>query len=648
MTRLRSAVVAVAVLALGALAPAVSTQEVPPPALRFEQTDVSATLDELRTGLGLNIHNDRPRDLTARLRITELGLKAPGTPARDVPTGKTVIFPTQVDVAAGGTQQVTLKLAEGAQIAAGVYSGQLSVFEPATDSVQRIPFVLTVGRVAPKPAVAKLTIRVVRWVPWGDDAVDVRDPYLPLAVPGDTAADQLDLAKDKPLGLLPGDRRRVVEVTYSGKTKRLSDNVSAAELGLLNAGRPGEYEGSIDTLPFAEGGEVQITVVTTDSIWIAVALLGLGIVPALLLGHWKRVGRTGRLLRHKEATLRSDYDKARAKFKSDSAGKAWEGYDTASDFADQTKAVRKAIKDFAALSDEAAEEARKEIETSIDGLKAHAEALSAFAADLAALDEALDEVERLGKIDRFHDAKSPDVPAHVTNARKLLEGSELTLEDFAARSEDIAAATGLATSWPRTHGEATVAAERLSRFDGVTLAPADKKRVEAAEREMTGVWDGLWRIQDQAALEESKLRQELMKALTSVAELTAVGDRPQRRRSLGERAEEAALGVERVDVARFDSLLAPVVSEVGAEAGDPATELRKIESAIRRGDTVQLIVTAAIAVYTGLQALYLGKVFGDTPADYLAALLWGVTTAGALDLLADALRTRLGGVLAER
>jgi hypothetical protein len=68
-------------------------------------------------------------------------------------------------------------------------------------------------------------------------------------------------------------------------------------------------------------------------------------------------------------------------------------------------------------------------------------------------------------------------------------------------------------------------------------------------------------------------------------------------------------------------------------------------SHLARGDAWMTLAAWAVALATGIAALYFDQTFG-TPTDYAIALLWGLTTATAVDALGDVLRVRRAPVTA--
>ena len=154
--------------------------------------------------------------------------------------------------------------------------------------------------------------------------------------------------------------------------------------------------------------------------------------------------------------------------------------------------------------------------------------------------------------------------------------------------------------------------------------------IAAAKRKLVGAWLVINDAPDPATVAERKLVDHLVVAQMAAAEVAPAGELPARKRA-------ETLGVTPADI---KALLPTFAGILGGLPVDPERRIRAIDRLVRRGDGLVVVLSGLLALYSGLAALYFGKMFG-TAEDYLAAFLWGLTAAGAVDLLAQALRTRL-------
>jgi hypothetical protein len=627
------ALIAIALTAL-CLTPAAATaaDDEVPRGLRFDETAVT-TADKLKAGVSVTVLNDTAKPLLARLRLSDLGLKSRATPAGDVSTAATVLFPAQaVDVPAAGESTVRLR-APDLDVADGTYKGRLSVFDERTDSVARIPFTLQVSEseASATPAVESLNGHAtLLFDPSGAETT--------VELPLDIRKGKPAIEKGAPAGVLSGDDGGFAEVSFAdGEVRSVNSAVAETDLKVDGFEGPGTYKGKLNLTPDAAGGEVSVTVEAEHWwLWPAIALL-VGIILALWARRLKAL-RPGLVLLADQTKVDQAYEQARRAFQTAAKNKPWAGYDTKKAFEQESRDVRDA---FEALVDESFDEIDEDrkvrLLARVDRLESHAVTLTALASALAALEESLGRVAELAPIDGVAGAAVP--PAFASTAHALLEGGEVNsldeLDTLSARvHETIEAADG----WPLLHAEARRAAGRISAAEARVSAGGDEAAfVTQARRKLVGFWLLLSETPQPAQITQGPLVDGFREATLMAAEATAL------------RAAQAAppkpLGRVARDQAAADARELLRLPWFGGVSGLPAASrarLREIRRRLRVADRVQILFAGAVALYTGLVALYWGKTFG-TPQDYVSALLWGSVTAGALDALVEAIRTRVAG-----
>jgi hypothetical protein len=257
-------------------------------------------------------------------------------------------------------------------------------------------------------------------------------------------------------------------------------------------------------------------------------------------------------------------------------------------------------------------------------------------------------------------------PAWAATAEALLVGARVSADDLKKRLTEMQVATEFLTdSWPDLR-------ERVGR-DAAEILAADSDGRE----EFKAAWKALWdepkldltvlddrhdaaELARREALGKGRVRrlfrrrrrqpvtaapkaQRLVEARRAAAAVAAPGPRMSVRLRLlialaggGAAGGAALLGNTPNKVAAVTFVLAAA----GAEATAYAIRWVRGQFArdeLRLGDTVVVALAVAVAIVTGLTALYFGKTFG-TPSDYLTATLWGLSTAGAVSGIAEVLQ----------
>jgi hypothetical protein len=616
--------------------PAATAQQARQPSLTFDEDAISLSAKELSEGKAVTVINERAKDLRASFRLSDLGLRSTEPPLDRSTAGAIKLDP--VDVPAGGERKVTIR--SDVPLEPGLYEGRLSVYNEATDSVARIPISIDLRpkeETAPKtPVVKSLKGLATAIAPWaGADAT--------VELPIDVRKGSPTLKAGTSVGALSGEDGRVAEVTLDdGKVEAATPGLATTTLKIQDLDRAGTYSGTIDLTPDDDKGAVELSVDVRDSILWAIAFLAIGIFVALRGRRWKGM-RAGYTIEGRRTAADVGFNEAWTAFQAAAAEKPWKDYDARGPYHVASKKVRAAVADLANASfEELDEDARKLVEAQIETLEQAVESVAKLSVAFESLEEALHGLA-IGRPDWL---PGPATPAFATAARNLLTGTdhegkprELSLAAIDTLLDDVAKASVLAERWPLLHAEAVRAARRVGR--GSVAADESDDVVLAARRKLIGAWLLLAEAPDVETVEERNLLAHFGEAIAAAAELS----RPAR---VAEGPPDALAGVtDDVDEKAEAEERGVLLGGLHDLPSDPQQRLAEIGRRVRVGDTVVVVGAAALALYSGLEALYIDKTFG-TFEDYLAAALWGLVTAGALDALGQALQTRLSSLVPPR
>lgn len=613
----RRLLLAVVVLALGA-APARAGD--PPPRLSFSPATplaLSATAP-----VSVDLVNNRNEKVTPTVKLTPSGAA--------VFTGfKVAVEPATIPAADEAT--VTITRTAVAQPAPGTVNGHLTVV--VGDDIARLPVSLTVAAPAApaaKPLVAKRTVTALRWFPIGDGGATEFE--IPLnGVTDEVTADALGLGRSARLGTVADSDGRPVAIRSTGELREADSGdraVIAKTAGLEEIGR---YTGKIRVPPTAEtdAAAVELTVRHTDAVIFPALALLLGIL--LALGGQRFLG-----LRRRTLVLREGEGNVSASFAK--LGKKVEGFDVEADFTARGEALVTAIRrlegaGFTTLDAEAA----KDVEAQLAQLRAALAGYAALPGLLGALRTAVTGAEEFRPqtpMPRVPGGELP--PPFVGAAAELADGGTMTVPAFTARVAAITSATVAAAAYPAF-------ATRVGRLWALADAIGEREddlgerragRLASARGLVAGAWAAALHPAGPQPPDIAALDSQLDRAFRGLSRLTDVlGEEAPPRR---DRREGVTAGLGSLDlltlipdeVVQLDARLATA----GAGAPSPA-ERERAAYRTRVGWQWGLVLVAAlIALVSGLDTLYFGHEFG-TGRDYLAAVLWGFATKGALDVV---------------
>jgi hypothetical protein len=496
------------------------------------------------------------------------------------------------------------------------------VYSTERDSVARIPFILDarVNReVAATPAVQKLEDTATRALP----GATVHET---LTVPLDARTGPPALDAGTIVGFLGGPDGHVAAVTVAAEPS-VSDGVAYVDLTVSDLDRAGTYQGAVDLAPSDEKvGELELSVGVRDAIWWPVLVLILGILPALWQLHWRGAARPGFAIERRRTAAITAFNTAHKRFVAAAEEKPWQAYNATRAFNEAAEKAQTAVEHLASESfDSLNADLVKDADEAIARLDDAAASLRKLGESLPSLERELATIDRL---DRIQGLPGPKQPAFAQSASDLLRGTTLDLDELKTTAALVAAAVLLAERWPLLHSDTVRAVERVAQRGNST--EDETLAVAAAKRKLVGAWLSINDAPDAATVAERKLVDHLVAAQMAAAEVAPADAVP-----AGARAP--TLGAPSIPVEVHIPTFAGILAGLPA---DPERRVRAIDRLVRRGDTLVVVLAGLLALYSGLEALYFGKTFG-TWADYLSAFLWGLTAAGALDLIGQALRTRL-------
>jgi hypothetical protein len=393
------------------------------------------------------------------------------------------------------------------------------------------------------------------------------------------------------------------------------------DLSVSGLGAAGDYTGTIDLAPDADGGELALTVRHTDDVVYPILLLLAGVALALVAA-WQS-GRLTTLSRTHEETwlIEADATAAHQRFRVAAEGRTWQAYSFLVSLRARLEAVRRQLRGLRWLISEIEVDKgpyKEQLDVLVE-LRELVDAWEPFAARLAALASAR--------------AAVADGPAIAAHADELLRGRELPeIGEVRPLVQDAEATESALLAWPADEHAVQTLIDLGNRLDALVPASRGQERlsralarVEAIRDEMLAAKDGVTyaglgvsaRLEEPAA-ELAALRRQYGGVLsgrdgplgtTGTAPPTRTADAPHN----WDAAREAAAGM-----------------------------VRRIALSRRLRNALAFLAIAAVTVWTGLTALYFDQPFG-TWRDYAAILVWAFAAQAGLTVLAGALDKIIAG-----
>lgn len=439
-------------------------------------------------------------------------------------------------------------------------------------------------------------------------------------MPLQTHAEAIALSDEKPLGYVVRDGGSA-PVYWSGELRTIArGQASAAVLELEDVPGPGKYSGTIDLLPAATGGEVELTVAVTDAVYFAIAFLVLGLLAAFAVKRLVGVRRVKLELRERLAEINRTFARAAVEFAALAAGRPYEGYDLTEAFTAATGEALEKIDDLGKTLDVRIDaKAHDDVNGILGGMRNAADSWQPFGDDLDALEKELVTLHRL--LPTLDDPlRPPGEPQVAAAPATFLDGGALGLDEYEKRRGAVVSAVDLLGIWNRLLSLLIRLRGEQEALLAKQLSDPDREKLRGLDSKMTEVANELWSVTDESELVERDIRADL------VGIEQVISGFPREEAPAGESAAQV--------LAAPPAVAASIRSALGVKGGRPSIadwkrEARNLRQRRRAIDLIVLAVATALAVMAGLSALYFGKEWG-TDLDYLKAFLWGGTTEAAL------------------
>ncbi len=443
--------------------------------------------------------------------------------------------------------------------------------------------------------------------------------WLPVKLaPGQTPA----LTPGQSVGVLTGDGGTTA-VTYQGKAPRkLTDTAALLPLHINPVGA-GSYSGK---LTLASGTTTTVSL-TVKHWWLIAGLVVFGgILLALLIqrysGYWAPRGR----LFQRIDDIHAEHDSATKRLKQAAGRKPWKGFALAG-FDDLETAARNEI------DNKSKWRTIFQIDQKlIDALDADLDALAAKVALLDTLTEAAQKLD--AAITELDDPRAADLPplqgtdrerkepALATAAPKAEAGTALAADELRDKIDELTALGQLAGTLHDDQHELGLYWSQAKDLDDGLRGQPEHNQVAPLQKTLKGIRHELWTGDSADGLD---VRGALDEARDTIAKLwSSLPAAPELERfAAGGGRYLAAEGI--------------IAGNGGAEVapGLSATDARKIITGAAWRQFAVVLASTAVALVTGISALYVGKPWG-TPWDYIAAIFWGLMTQAVITAVAGA------------
>jgi hypothetical protein len=549
------------------------------------------------------------------------------------------------------------KTLPASELPAGSYSGTLVAYVEQSDAGVRVPLTITVGTatVAAAPLVesVKATVHcyvpsfIAAWTPLGHHCSHGTTMWIPLKAdvdPGPKAA-KLALATG-PVGSLAGDNGSAVVNYDGGKVKDVATG-KAIPVSIVGLTHPGEYQGKIDLVadPEDKVGLVTLKATLSDAWGWAVAMIVLGTLAALGLLRYSGQKRTAFNLNLRRWDARDAIDKVKANLVA--SEKPWAGVDIEEGVKAKSDEISAKIKELGNLSFSDADVKKvAEIEAGVAALTAAAANLDELGKLLPKLELARDTLSHRAAPLPATDPVHTGAPPLANEATKLLAPKELTLDALNALvTIKVPDMVKLIADWQSREADIADSEGKLEAIERDKLSPDGRKTLDAAFECLSSIWNRLWVVTSEAEFDSEEIDKDRAHVHRVLADLHGVPHKPQIPPMLGyARQRTMALMPDWSNLVLADLVRADLA--VGGGAGGtaaqptpvrpkpPPTEetIKRLRSEGLKRELILLALGFVIALFTALNALYMGKAWG-TWFDYGQALLWALTTAGVLALI---------------
>ncbi len=610
----RSLVVA-ASLAIGLLAATGAWADDPPPPFVVENKD-PIVLEPEGEPVEVTIQNDTPQDYELTLEVTG--------PSRD----RVSLSTTMVALESAGTAEAMLTYGAPVEDPDGdddpdpdedeepeKFEAELVVSggPEGREIVVRRMLLTEPKPVAPDPLVSTWHVTSYRF-PW-DSSESLRNDVIPLEAPETCATGDFP---DGVVGGVSSPQGAVASVTVTCTDKSKAAMPTGARLAFESLlQETGVYTGTIDLDPAdKEAGNVTLTVTRTDYWVLPLLVLCLGI--GLAIWVLRHANRGDTLLQRRERLhlLRERIAVAQSTLASAAAGTPWSTLDPSVAVQDATEA---AIELLSTLG-----RGWKKLEASDDdlvALDALLDDLATVAAEWEGLDELLHFVRDLANGLRV---SAPTVASAVDS--HIGATAAVTLDDLVAWLTETEAWSDALEGWPEAQLRLKSLGDWMALVDGSTAA--ETPPAVAAREALATATDLLT-----TGTEPSLVADAIAALDRANAALATTGvRRPQPGAAPITLAAALAVNPNALAIGMGQLRIADLPTRPARPAESDGDIARRIAGKRRWRNLVAIGATAAVALSTGMAALYAGKAFG-TATDYIAIALWGFGAQATLELL---------------
>lgn len=579
-------------------------------------------------------------------------------------------MPTSLTLPPAGQTTLDMPVADASRPAPGTYSSSLVFSVPNKNAVLRKPLTFIVPfpeaeaesvPVVLTPAVETWTLSAIRILPFLDP-VCMRGLLVGCSIP---VVDAPSAAAVMPatLGYLVNERGGGLAVELTGTGDRNNAELTFAFDG--GWGLTGTYTGrlalaSLSDLP-PDGSvpeavdSVMMTVHVKDIIIWPLFTLALGIAAAREVQRYLTVHRDVLQLLRRLNAAGSHFAELR---------KSIHGYTVAEDFQARRQELEERIQawDRNHYGEPTAEEKaafRQDVVEPLAALEAQIALWGRFRDKLERLRHRL-EIEAKPAVEQAEPPKGVDLsePCFYTNARRLLQGSKLTLAQVPEMAARIDQAAEIAGAWGEMHHLAILVRDALRQLYGpnVELSESEHAMLETARHQLNSAARDLWEARDLAELRTREAHAELAEAQELTRRLldpfvyyagselaletsaghdagTALvpkGDGTQRE-SLPVPGDGTPRSLER-SYARLDSYHIPHLDYDTYHAlPTDATRVDYVERTLLLGERTVTWIALTTALIAGLDRYFMTN-FGAL-ADYLALATWALGAKVGLELV---------------
>jgi hypothetical protein len=548
---------------------------------------------------------------------------------------------------------VTLSLPAATSLAKGMYSGELVASPQGKRGPAIRRAVVIEANTAATPAVKTLNAQA-EWLLPGHHWL--RRGELPLEPSAGLNAAALNLSSGEVLGYLTGSNGGTARATWNGGSVRVFGGTAMAlKLDVDGFGAPGTYTGTISLLPGdPSAGDVNVSIVYTDSVFWPILLLGLGIVAAVMVQKVAQVQRVVWQLRGQLADLGVWFESAQERFAAATQGKTYASYSITNPIDKENSrldALAQQLKGSLAtsLDKERHTEAVKGIAALKDVIDGWAppdneETLDGFAKELDHLASSLEQIESLAIKsgppeygDGLPVASASTVnsaPEILTALSGLLRGTSFTtLGNYRSRRKEIEAAADFADAWLQRASSIEAMREMSSQFQG--KKKKKKKKRDAWEAAVQASWRTLWNASTLAGLASIGQSAAVRSASATLGEPPAGAKRTEARVALTKLASTSGApglpgGLSLTATPTTTGAESPRLVAVKSLATvDYEARAKEYRARLAQSRWLLAAVSFVVAVVTGLTLLYFGKAWG-TATDFVTAFFWGLMTQTAV------------------